>query len=82
MKDFLMIWVICFLVIAILITALVPHANIWITIVVAALLLALLCYWIMRLYERLEELDKKLETENPSAKEGSVDSNEENKSEL
>ena len=82
MKDFLMIWVICFLVIAILITALVPLANIWITIVVAALLLALLCYWIMRLYERLEELDKKLETENPSAKEGSVDSNEENKSEL
>lgn len=58
MKDFLMIWIVCFLAVAIVISALVPNANIWIVIVVIALILAMLCYWIMKLFERVETLEK------------------------
>lgn len=58
MKDFFMIWFISFLAVAIVITALIPNANIWIVIVVVALILAMLCYWILKLYERLEALEK------------------------
>lgn len=58
MLEFMMVWFLTFLVVGIIVLAILPSTSVWLSLAMISFIMGANFFWILRLHERLEQLEK------------------------